>query len=65
MSDRILFVDDDLRILDGLQRSLPSQSPDWELLFAKNGLEALDLDTQLRRLKLKGLSACAMNETRG
>lgn len=28
-------------------------------------LEALELDTQLRRLKLKGLSACAINETRG
>ena len=28
-------------------------------------LEALELDTQLRRLKLKGLSANAMSETRG
>lgn len=42
MKKRILFVDDEPRILEGLQRSLRSMRQEWEMQFAKSGQEALD-----------------------
>jgi HD-like signal output (HDOD) protein/CheY-like chemotaxis protein len=40
---RILFVDDEPRILEGLQRMLRSQRNRWEMVFARGGDEALAL----------------------
>jgi CheY-like chemotaxis protein len=40
---RVLFVDDEPRILDGLRRSLRARRGDWEMLFATGGAEALEL----------------------
>lgn len=40
---RILFVDDEPRILTGLRRMLRSQRNEWEMEFAEGGIEALDL----------------------
>lgn len=40
---RILFVDDEPRILEGLQRMLRSSRKQWEMSFAKSGDEALQL----------------------
>lgn len=40
---RILFVDDEPRILEGLQRSLRPCRKQWEMAFANNGQEALDI----------------------
>lgn len=38
---RILFVDDEPRILEGLQRMLRSQRREWEMVFATGGSAAL------------------------
>ena len=40
---RVLFVDDELRILDGLKRSLRGQRLKWEMAFASGGDAALAL----------------------
>ena len=41
MKRRILFVDDDPNILQGLQRSLRSMREDWEMIFVSDSREAL------------------------
>ena len=38
---RIMFVDDEARILDGVRRSLYSMRGEWQLLFASSGADAL------------------------
>jgi len=40
---KILFVDDETKILDGLRRMLRSMRNDWEMSFAASGQEALDI----------------------
>ena len=40
---RILFVDDEVAILDGLRRMLRPMRAEWEMVFAASGREALDL----------------------
>jgi HD-like signal output (HDOD) protein/ActR/RegA family two-component response regulator len=39
---RILFVDDEPRVLDGLRRSLRAQRDRWDMTFAIGGVAALD-----------------------
>ena len=43
MKSRILFVDDERHLLDGLKRSLRSQRNVWEVSFADSGEEAVRL----------------------
>jgi putative two-component system response regulator len=43
MRRHLLFVDDDPAILDGIRRLLHAFADDWELHFASNGREALDV----------------------
>ncbi|WP_051434382.1 response regulator [Desulfonatronum lacustre] len=43
MTYRILFVDDEPQVLQGLRRMLHSQSREWELHFAPGGKEALEV----------------------
>ena len=43
MKKRILFVDDEPKVLRGLQRMLYSKEDEWEMAFAESGQEALDL----------------------
>jgi HD-like signal output (HDOD) protein/CheY-like chemotaxis protein len=43
MKKRILFVDDEPQVLQGLRRMLHSQVREWELHFAPGGAEALEL----------------------
>jgi DNA-binding NtrC family response regulator len=44
---RILFVDDEQRVLDGLRRMLRTMRAEWEMEFACDGLSALEtLDKQ-------------------
>ncbi|HUN76458.1 MAG TPA: HDOD domain-containing protein [Steroidobacteraceae bacterium] len=38
---RILFVDDDPQLLDGLRRRLSAHSPDWEMIFVASAEQAL------------------------
>jgi HD-like signal output (HDOD) protein len=40
---RILFVDDEPNILDGLRRMLRPMRREWEMAFASNGPEALEM----------------------
>ena len=45
---RLLFVDDEPFVLQGLRRSLRSTAPEWEVDFANSAAEALDKMTQSR-----------------
>jgi hypothetical protein len=40
---RILFVDDEIKILEGLQRVLRPQRKEWEMAFAPGGQAALTM----------------------
>jgi YesN/AraC family two-component response regulator len=40
---RVLFVDDEKQILDGIRRLFSDQSDVWEMQFARGGEEALKL----------------------
>lgn len=42
MSKRILFVDDEPRVLKGLERSLRGMRKEWEMGFVRGGPEALE-----------------------
>jgi putative nucleotidyltransferase with HDIG domain len=46
MKQRILFVDDEPMILDGLKRMLRPMREEWEMVFAGSGIEALELMSQ-------------------
>ncbi|WP_428624165.1 HDOD domain-containing protein [Sedimenticola sp.] len=48
MKSRILFVDDEQHLLDGLRRSLRSQRNAWEMVFAPSGEEAARLAAESR-----------------
>jgi putative nucleotidyltransferase with HDIG domain len=43
MKRRLLFVDDDINVLEGLRRVLRNQQDGWEMHFARSGAGALDL----------------------
>ena len=43
---RILFVDDECRVLDGLRRTLRPMREQWEMLFAEGGVNALKVLSQ-------------------
>lgn len=43
---RILFVDDEPRVLSGLQRMLRSMRNEWDMKFAENGFKALEMLSQ-------------------
>lgn len=46
MKKRILFVDDEVLVLEGLQRMLRSMRAEWEMVFVDNGSKALELMAQ-------------------
>ncbi|HEY4481440.1 MAG TPA: response regulator, partial [Candidatus Brocadiaceae bacterium] len=39
----IIFVDDELKVLQGLQRMLRSMRHEWDMKFATSGQKALDM----------------------
>lgn len=43
MKKKILFVDDESRILEGLKRMLRPMRKEWDMSFASSGQEALDI----------------------
>ena len=45
---RILFVDDEPNVLDGLRRMLRPMRNEWEMAFASSGLEALEIMKERR-----------------
>jgi YesN/AraC family two-component response regulator len=46
MNKRILFVDDEPRVLQGIQRGLRGMRAEWETEFANSGAEALETMAQ-------------------
>lgn len=47
MNKRILFVDDDPDLLDGLRRALRKQRKYWDMFFVRSAQEALSLAAQI------------------
>lgn len=62
----ILFVDDEPNILDGLKRMLRPLRHEWEMFFAKSGIEALNLltektiDVVVSDLKMPGMDGALL-----
>jgi YesN/AraC family two-component response regulator len=46
MKQRVLFVDDEPMVLEGLQRMLRSMRTEWDMVFAQSGMKALELMSQ-------------------
>lgn len=63
---RILFVDDEARILDGLRRMLRGQRRAWDMVFAAGGQEAVDaidaapFDLIITDMRMPGLAGIAV-----
>jgi putative nucleotidyltransferase with HDIG domain len=66
---RILFVDDEIKILEGLQRMLRPQRKEWEMAFAPGGqaaltmLEAATFDVIVSDMRMPGIDGAALLET--
>jgi HD-like signal output (HDOD) protein/FixJ family two-component response regulator len=65
---RILFVDDEPRILQGLKRMLHSKREEWEVEFAGDGLSALEvlekgpIDVIISDMRMPGMSGAQLLE---
>jgi HD-like signal output (HDOD) protein/CheY-like chemotaxis protein len=63
---RVLFVDDEPRILEGLRRLLRSQRHDWEMAFAPGGeaalamMEALPFDVIVSDMRMPGMDGASL-----
>jgi len=63
---RILFVDDEVNILEGLQRMLRPQRGEWEMSFAPGGQAALQLldsspfDVVVSDMRMPGIDGAAL-----
>lgn len=65
---RILFVDDEVRILEGLQRMLRPQRNEWEMSFAPGAeaaltmLDAAPFDVIVSDMRMSGMDGAALLE---
>ena len=65
---RILFVDDEIKVLEGLQRMFRSQRKDWEMSFAVGGqtaltmLEASTFDVIVSDMRMPGIDSATLLE---
>lgn len=66
--NRILFVDDEVKVLKGLQRMLRPQHHDWEMAFAPGGEAALSMldespfDVIVSDMRMPGIDGAALLE---
>ena len=66
---RILFVDDEQRVIEHLRRSLAPVLPTWSVFFANNGFEALELlerqpvDVLVTDFQMPGMDGAALLNT--
>jgi HD-like signal output (HDOD) protein/ActR/RegA family two-component response regulator len=65
---RVLFVDDEVRILDGLRRMLRPARDEWEMEFAAGGQAALEVmatsefDVVISDMRMPGMDGAALLE---
>ncbi len=63
---KILFVDDEPNVLQGLQRMLRSMRHDWEMAFAQSGQEALEVlernpfDVVISDMRMPGMNGAQL-----
>ncbi len=68
MKKRILFVDDERKVLDGLRRTLLSMRSEWEMEFAASGQEALEVmkgktfHVVVTDMRMPGMDGCQLFE---
>jgi HD-like signal output (HDOD) protein len=68
MSKRILFVDDEAMVLQGIQRSLRAMRGEWEAEFATSGPEALEImsrapfDVVVSDMRMPGMDGAQLLE---
>lgn len=55
---RILFVGDEPNILAGLKRMLRSMRKEFDLCFAENGMESLEIMKVFKLISFKNLVRC-------
>lgn len=66
MNKRILFVDDDLNVLQGLQRILHPMREEWDLTFAESATKGLELmeqstfDVVVSDMRMPGMNGAAL-----
>lgn len=66
MKKKILFVDDEPNVLDGLRRLLRDMRPEWEMEFAASGRQALDIlgakpfDVLVTDMRMPGMDGCQL-----
>ena len=66
MKKRILFVDDDRNVLEGLRRMLRNMRHEWEMTFAENGEKALELlrnnvfDVVVSDMRMPAMDGCQL-----
>jgi HD-like signal output (HDOD) protein/CheY-like chemotaxis protein len=63
---KVLFVDDEPKVLQGLQRMLRNMRNDWEMEFAENAIQALEIlngrqfDVVVADMRMPGLDGCRL-----
>ncbi len=68
MTARLLFVDDEPFLRDGIRRLLSRRRPDWELAFADSGTSALEVmenssfDIVISDMRMPGMDGAALLE---
>ncbi len=66
MKFKILFVDDELNVLNGIKRMLYSMKSEWEIFYAQNGMQALDIlkknkiDIIISDIKMPGMDGAQL-----